>query len=72
MKKKVIIGVFILLAIIILFPVPLRLKDGGTIKYQAILYSVSDVHSLVLGSEDAYHEGIIVEILGMEIYNNVQ
>jgi len=65
-------GVFVLFAFILLLPVPLRLKDGGTIKYQAILYSVSDVHSLVVGSEYSYQDGIIVEILGLEIYNNVQ
>lgn len=72
MKKKVIIGVSVLIVIILLFPIPLRLKDGGTIKYQAILYSVSDTHSLVLDSNDAYQEGIIVEILGFEVYNNVK
>ena len=31
MKKKVIRGICILLAIILLIPIPSRLKDGGTI-----------------------------------------
>lgn len=72
MKKKVMIGIGIVLAIILLCPIPLRLKDGGTVKYQAVLYSVSDVHSLEFDSEDGYQEGIIIKILGFEVFNNVK
>ena len=76
MKKKAIILIFVLLAVILLVPIPLRLKDGGTIEYRAILYKVSDVHSLATLEETEngkmYNEGIIVEILGMEIFNNVR
>lgn len=46
MKGKAIIGVSILLAIILLIPIPMRLKDGGTVVYNAILYRVEDVHRL--------------------------
>ena len=42
MKKKVITTVCILLSALLLIPIPLRLRDGGTVKYQAVLYSVSD------------------------------
>ena len=76
MKKKAIILIFVLLVVILLVPIPLRLKDGGTIEYRAILYKVSDVHSLATLEETEngkmYNEGIIVEILGMEIFNNVR
>ena len=54
-----------------LFPIPLRMKDGGTVRYQAIIYSISDVHRLSLESETGYEEGMIIEILGVEIYNSV-
>ena len=71
MKKKVLKWICIILAVILLFPIPLRLKDGGTVKYQAILYCVSDVHRLNLESESGYQDGVIVRVLGMEIFNNV-
>ena len=69
MKKKKVIVMMTLLLIVLLFPVPLRMKDGGTVKYQAIIYSISDVHQLT--EPTGYKEGLIIEILGIEIYNNV-
>lgn len=47
------------------------LKDGGTVEYRAILYSVWDVHRLALDEKTGYEEGLIVEILGIEVFNNV-
>ncbi len=74
MKKKAIMVVIILL--ILLFPIRYQLKDGGTVEYKALLYKVSKVHSLTLVEEmengKYYNEGIVVEILGFEIYNNVK
>lgn len=74
MKKKAMIGICILLAIVLLVPIPMRLKDGGTVVYHAVLYQVEDVHRLaaVDTAEDEYLEGMIVRILGMEIYNSVE
>ncbi len=74
MKKKAIMVVIILL--ILLFPIRYQLKDGGTVEYKALLYKVSKVHSLTSVEEmengKYYNEGIVVEILGFEIYNNVK
>ena len=69
MKKKVMIGICVLLAIVLLVPIPMRLKDGGTVVYRAVLY-----HRLgaVDTAEDEYLEGMIVRILGMEVYNSVE
>ena len=74
MKKKVMIGICVLLAIVLLVPIPMRLKDGGTVDYRAVLYQVEDVHRLgaVDTAEDEYLEGMIVRILGMEVYNSVE
>ena len=75
MKKKAIVIVCVLLAIVLLFPIPMRLRDGGTVQYKAILYTVSDVHSLATVEEQEagkeFNEGIIIEVLGFEIFNNV-
>ena len=74
--QKVIMAIAIVLAVILLFPLPLRLKDGGPVIYQAVLYSVSDVHTFASEEEMAngkeYDEGIIIKILGFEILNTVQ
>lgn len=73
MKKKVIIGLCTLLTIILLLPIPLHLKDGGTVEYKAVLYSVQRVHKL--GSVDSvqkYLEGTVVKVLGFEVFNNVK
>lgn len=72
-SKKVIFGLCALLTIILLFPIPLHLKDGGTVVYQAALYSVHKVHSMdLVDSELVYLEGTIVKILGIEVFNNVE
>lgn len=70
MKKKIIVAISILLAIVLLCPIPMQLKDGGTVKYQALLYSISDVHRLTPSTESGYEEGLIIEILGMQVFNN--
>ena len=74
MKKKAMIGICVLLAIVLLVPIPMRLKDGGTVVYRAILYQVEDVHRLgaVDTAGDEYLEGMIVRILGMEVCNSVE
>ncbi len=75
-QKKIVIFkkvIFPLLTIILLFPIPLHLKDGGTVVYQAVLYSVHKVHSMdLVDSELVYLEGTIVKILGIEVFNNVE
>ncbi len=72
MKKAVVIIIFAVVMAILLIPVPLHLKDGGTVVYQAVLYSVSDVHSLNPDKPDGYDDGTIIRILGIEVYNNVE
>ena len=71
MKKKILVAICILLAIVLLFPIPLRMKDGGTVKYQAALYSISNVHRLAPSEASEYQDGIIIEILGIQVVNTV-
>lgn len=70
-KNKIIIAMVILVWIIFLFPIPMHLKDGGTIEYKAIAYKISKVHRLNMNAETGYDNGIIVEILGFKVYDNV-
>lgn len=71
--KKIIVIVMIILAMVLLIPIPQRLKDGGTVEYNAVLYSISDVHRLRSASESGseYSDGIIIRIFGKEVYNSV-
>lgn len=72
-KKNILIIAIIVLLVILLFPFKInRLRDGGTVEYKALLYSVTKYHKLVPeNSEKEYIDGIGIKILGKEIYNNI-
>lgn len=74
MKKKSIMIISIVVALILLFPIPFRLKDGGSIEFRALLYTITKYHKLALieDADNGYIEGIGIEILGMEIYNSTE
>ena len=71
MKSGVLMVVSFLLAAVLLIPIPMRLKDGGSVEYRAILYKVVDVRRIDAQSPDGYIDGTIMEILGMEVYRDV-
>jgi len=69
MKKKIVINIIlILVALVLLVPIPLYAKDGGTVTYQAILYSVTDYHSIK--DPEGFYTGIEIKILGITVYEN--
>ena len=78
MKKKIIVICLIVFTFAILFiPIPSKMKDGGTIHYNAIMYDIYDVHRVTSPLEwndaiggNEYIEGTIIEIYGFEVYNN--
>lgn len=74
MKKKLAAGICLVLILALLIPIPMTLKDGGTKVYQAVLYRVEFVHRLAPISENGqgYQTGLVVKILGMEVFNNVK
>ena len=79
MKKKVIIVLIVAILLILLFPIRSQLRDGGTVEYKAVLYKVSKVSRLISreemeaeGKVKDYDKGIIIEVLGFEIFNNVE
>ena len=69
MKKKIVI---IIIALILLFPIPFRLKDGGSIEFRALLYTVTKYHKLSTNLNEMYINGIGIKILGIEIFNNTK
>ncbi len=79
MKKKVIIISVAIILLVLLFPIRNQLKDGGTVEYKALVYKVSKVKRLISieemeqeGKIKEYDQGIVIEILGFEIYNSVK
>lgn len=73
MKKKLLLIAAGVLLLACLIPIPNHLKDGGTVEYRAMLYTVSRVHRLNgVEAEKPYQEGVSVRVLGVELYNNVK
>lgn len=70
--KKVIAVICVLVALLLLFPIRQQMKDGGTVVYNALLYDVYDVHRISIEEGKDFDGGIIVEILGYEVFNNVK
>lgn len=70
-RKKTMLIAAVVLAVILLFPIRLCYKDGGSVEYRAILYSVYMEHSLSAAGK-GYNVGTVVTILGFEVFNNVQ
>lgn len=71
MKKKILIILIFVSLLVLLIPVPLHLRDGGSVEYRAVLYTITKVKSLNLESVTGYSEGTIVKIFGLEVFNNV-
>ncbi|MBO5931209.1 MAG: hypothetical protein J6Q70_03135 [Clostridia bacterium] len=62
----------ILVALVLLFPIRMQAKDGGSVHYTALLYQVKDVHQFSDTEGKDFDEGIVVKILGYEVFNNVK
>ncbi len=64
--------VAVLLILLIPIPVHSTKENDNSTEYKALLYTVTDVQRERRGyAEDPYEEGIIIKVLGKEIYNNV-
>ena len=64
MKKKILIAVIVIILLVLLVPIPMRLRDGGTIEYKALIYTISKVHRLNHNSKSGYDNGLIIKIFG--------
>jgi hypothetical protein len=71
-RLKWVIPLIIVLTIL-LIPLPMRMKDGGSVTYAAIAYQVTDYHMLT--EEDGVHgytEGYGVTIFGIKAYEHTE
>lgn len=73
-KKKIVIAVILIIAaLVLLVPIPMHIKDGGSVKYKALLYEVTNYHMLAGIPESpggAYVDGVEVKILGLTVYTS--
>lgn len=76
MKKKYVIIIVAIIAIL-LIPIPVgHLKDGGSRVYKSILYKITKVHRLpeieYVEKGYSYYEGIEIEIFGNKVFDNTR
>ena len=74
-KTKIIIIICILMAVLLcLVPIPLKLKDGGTIYLRPTvpIYEIYIYNAETLDEDEnlVYEKGCGIYIFGMEIYDN--
>ena len=76
MKKKLIRILLILFFLMILLPIEVgHVKDGGSVVYKGLIYTVKKVHSFKSTppeEEQQFYEGIVIKIFNVEIFNNVK
>ena len=73
--KKWLIVLVVATMLVMLIPVRLQQRDGGTVVYRAVLYEVVDKRKTAVpveaGEPQRYIGGVVVRILGIEVYNSV-
>lgn len=73
MKRKF-MAIFFIVIVVLLFPFKSTMRDGGTVAYEAVIYTVYDVHRIVAPEDELvdneYIEGTIIEVFGIEVFNN--
>lgn len=72
MKKRTKVILIVLLCLILLVPIPVGYKDGGTVEYNAVLYTVRKVHRIPDRKPTGYDVGTQVRILFWTVYDDVR
>ncbi len=70
-KNKKINFIVVIILILALIPIPMKLKDGGSVEYKAILYEVTKYHTINTESTKGYDDGLKIKILGLTIYDKI-
>lgn len=65
----------IVVAVVLLFPIPFYYKDGGSRGVMAILYRVTNynaIHDVTEDGKMTWYVGPVVEIFGIEVYDGTR
>lgn len=68
MSKKSKLIIILICLLVLLIPFPMNYKDGGTVRWQAVLYSLTFWHSFDERYESGYYEATELRILGIKIF----
>ena len=71
MKKKTVVIITVMIVLLILLtPVRMNLKDGGSVRYKSLIYEVTKIHQLSPEVDDVkpYIDGFEVKLFGMTVY----
>lgn len=71
MKRKTFAVIAIIVALtILLTPIRMNLKDGGSVSYKSLVYEITKIHQYNPEFDDVkpYIDGIEIKILGMRVY----
>ncbi len=71
--KKIGITVGIIILLILFFPIRYVYKDGGSIRYKALLYEVTKHHKIIPCNcaTPKYETGITIKLLNKTVYENI-
>ena len=72
MKKKTLgIIAIIVVLVILLTPIRMNLKDGGSVRYKSLVYEITKIHQLAPEVEGVkpYIDGFEVKIFGVTVYS---
>ena len=77
MKTKISVKIKIIIVVVIcavlLIPIPVGYKDGGTVEYNAVLWSVRKEHSIFTESPTyGYNTGTVVRVMFWRVYDDVR
>ena len=69
-KKRFAVVSIIFILIILLFPIRMNLKDGGSVRYKSLVYEITKIHQLApdVDGVKPYIDGYEIKILGVTIY----
>lgn len=73
-KKAIFIIAAVLIMAILLTPVRMRLKDGGSVRYKSLVYEVTKIHRLAPEADGVkpYIDGFEIKILGVTIFRETK
>ena len=69
-KKRTAVIIAVALVVILMIPVRMNLKDGGSVRYKALLYEVTKIHQLTPEADGVkpYIDGFEVKLFGLTVY----
>lgn len=70
-KKNICLIIAVFLVVLMLIPIPSKLKDGGSIEYNAILYKYTKIHRINEKSSTGYEDGWELKILGIHVGGSI-